>query len=124
MKTYLILLFLLVAPMVNYAAGERKFTAAEDKFLKEFAKELDGKTKRNEPGKRDIRIGSYVPESVVRLTLTVLDAENETVEIEEPWFLVQEGEKSIATILRVSGTRLVVSYDDDLKMLICMTLSE
>lgn len=124
MKRIVFLLAFIVITCWVQGAGQRKFTRAEDSFLKELTKELDGSVKRNEPGKRDIRIDKYIPQSVVQLTLTVLVKEDDNVGIEEPWFLVEEGEKSIATVLRVLGKRLVISYDDDLKLLICMTLGE
>ncbi|MFV0379186.1 MAG: hypothetical protein ACK5JD_17995 [Mangrovibacterium sp.] len=106
------------------AAGERKFTAAEDQFLKELTRELDGKVKRNENGKRDIYVGKYLPQSIVQLSLTVLDAEHEELEVEKDWFLLEEGKKSQAIILRVSGNRLVLMYDDRLKLMMCMTMDE
>ena len=124
MKRIVFLLAFVLFACLAEGAGQRKFTRAEDSFLKELTKELDGKVKRDELGKRDIHIGKYIPQSVVQLTLTVLVKEDDNVGIEEPWFLVQEGEESIATVLRVLGKRLVISYDDDLKMLICMTLGE
>lgn len=124
MKRIVFLLAFILITCLAQGAGQRKFTRAEDDFLKELTKELDGKVKRNESGKRDIRIGKYIPQSVVQLTLTVLVKEDDSVGTEKSWFLVQEGEKSIATVLRVLGKRLVISYDDDLKLLICMTLGE
>lgn len=110
------------AACLAQAAGERKFSEAEDKFLTELAKELDGKVKRNQDGKRDVYVGKYIPQSVVQLTLTVLDAEQEEVKVEKPWFALEEGKPSIASILRVSGTRIVLMYDEGLKLLMCMTL--
>ena len=124
MKRIVFLLAFILITCLAQGAGQRKFTRAEDDFLKELTKELDGKVKRNESGKRDIRIGKYIPQSVVQLTLTVLVKEDDSVGIEKSWFLVQEGGKSIATVLRVLGKRIVISYDDDLKLLICMTLGE
>lgn len=122
-KLLVLVVFVLVACLAQ-AAGERKFSDEENRFLKELAKELDGKVKRNEAGKRDIYVAKYIPQSIVQLTLTVLDAENADIEVEKPWFSVEEGKESQATILRVSGTRLVLMYDDGLKLLMCMTLSE
>jgi len=124
LKRIVFLLAFILITCLAQGAGQRKFTRAEDDFLKELTKELDGKVKRNESGKRDIRIGKYIPQSVVQLTLTVLVKEDDSVGIEKSWFLVQEGGKSIATVLRVLGKRIVISYDDDLKLLICMTLGE
>ncbi|RKD91088.1 hypothetical protein [Mangrovibacterium diazotrophicum] len=124
MKRIVFLIAFIVITCLAQGAGQRKFTRAEDAFLKELTKELEGKVKRNEPGKRDIRIDKYIPQSVVQLTLTVLVKEDDNVGIDEPWFLVQEGEKSIATVLRVLGKRIVISYDDELKLLICMTLGD
>lgn len=124
MKKLIVCVVFVAAAYLANAAGERKFSEAEEKFLKELAKELDGKMKRNEAGKRDIYIGKYIPQSVVQLTLTVLDAEQEEVEVEKPWFVVEEGKESLATVLRVAGMQLVLMYDDGLKLLMCMTLAE
>lgn len=124
MKKLLVVTMFVMLACLATAAGERKFSEAEDKFLKELTKELDGKVKRNETGKQDVYVPQYIPQSIVKLTLTVLVAEQEEVEMVKDWYLVEEGKESEATILRVSGTRIVLMYDDELKLLMCMTLLE